>query len=455
MKNSIIIFSYIFPLLFVGVVLHCSTFNGNGITGTGSHAGNGLIIGTIVHSDGTPAKNAEVFIRSKTYLRDLTKVSQKRAPDIVTDIHGVFSIDSVKPGDYSIEINENNSNAVILECRKDSSDTHALDLGTSLIQIAASLRGKVNINDIPKNVSVYVQIYGMEYIQKVNERGEFSFPAIPAGQHTIKISSEDTSLGTIDKKLIKVKPGEKRTTEKFTLPYSFWRDTAIVRILLDNNNLSNISVFDVISNKKDGRITGLNLTGRGIKTIPPQIKHLMLTHLYLGNNFIDSLPYELSEVSTLTYLELARNKLRKFSGHIGKFTKLKHLDLSENNLHYLYKGFEHFESLETLKLEKNNLHLLPKGITSLTKLKLLDISHNQLKRLPKETGNLTGIEILDLSHNHLKSLPSGIITLTGLSFLSVNYNYLSTSTLQIVEWLDTYSTADEYWKDTQQYSYPK
>lgn len=422
---------YISNLLLIFALLLCEftrcTLSGD-ISGTGSQAGNGNVLATVVNPDGTPSVNAEVFIRPKGFLKDTTEITESPVPDAVTDSTGVFVIDTVAPGEYIVEINDGIQNATLVDCFKDSINVQAKNLGTIYLKPQGGIFGVVVRENIPSNINVYIQVYGLDQAREVDIYGDFSFYQIPAGTYNLRIFSSDTSLGTVDSETITVDPADELDAGTFILPFEYWRDTLIVREILDSNGHTDIPV-DEVTTEKNGRIGELDLTHRDISTIPLSIGDLRLTHLLLSENLISSLPDEIGKLASLEYLNCAMNQLTSLPRTIGNCNRLIHLDASDNHLTGSNIPFE---------------------IGKLSSLTYLGLQRNSIRRPPPSLGDLIQLKVLDLGFNQIDRLPFEITALHNLDFLSVNYNRLVHVPDEIEAWIDTYSF-DKEWRKTQQY----
>jgi hypothetical protein len=426
-----LVISYIFGILLF-LFTGCS-ITPSDISGTGSQAGNGIILGTVLYEDGTPVISAEVFIRPSDFIKDTSELSRKRQPDTFTDDSGVFSLEHIGPGNYHIEINDNYKNALLLQLQRDIDDRENVIIDKSVIKPTASLSGRVNMEYIRQSVKLYEQIYGLDYIQRINDSGYFRFPSIPSGSLRFRIISEDTSMGIIETKTVDLKPGEANDTLSLYFPFTFWKDTAVVRYILDTNSLGNISVSSVISEVKKGRITRLNFNGKGLSCIPAKIGELKLTHLNLGNNYLSRLPKEFMKLSFLENLDLMRNKFRELDRSIFSLLNLKHLDISENNMRILSRDIGKLASLRSLKLDNNRIeHLSSKKGKDVCQL-----------------SKLVNLEILDLSNNIIYNIPKEMTDLKNLKELYVSHNRLVNVSPEVKQWLDTYSTDEGKWEESQ------
>lgn len=420
---------YKFSLFLIYTILLCAHIKctmSSDIAGTGSQAGNGNVLATVLNPDGSPAVNADVFIRPKGFLKDTTEITESPVPDAVTDSTGVFVIDTVDPGEYIIEINDGIQNATLIDCFKDSVNVKPKNLGTIYLKPQAGFFGVVVRENIPNNINVYVQVYGLDQAREVDIYGDFSFYQIPAGTYNLRIFSSDTSLGTVDSETIIIDPAEELDAGTFILPFEYWRDTLIVREILDSNGHTDIPVAEVTT-EKNGRVGELDLTNMDISTIPPSIGNLRITHLFLRENSISSLPDEIGKIASLEYLNVAINDLPGLPPTIGNCTRLKHLDASDNHLSGSNIPFE---------------------IGKLTSLTYLGLQRNTIRRPPPSLGDLIQLKVLDLGYNQIDRLPFQITALTNLDFLSVNYNRLVHVPDEIEAWIDIYSF-DEEWRTTQ------
>ncbi len=421
----------LFSILPVILWLYTScTVTPDNIAGTGSQAGNGMVVATVSNPDGSPAENVEVYIRDKGFLKDTAAIGTQKIPDAVTDSEGRFEIDSVDPGTYFVELYDGVSNALLIECVKESAtveDSGITDLGAVSLQPVAAFSGIVERENIPDSVAVYIQLYGLEHAKRVDISGVFSFDYVPSGMITLRIISSDFSLGVVDSEAIKVDPAETVDAGIFFLPFEYWRDTVIVRAILDSAGQTDVTV-DFVTTKKNGRIDVLNLTKMGIVRLPEEIRNLRITHLYLGFNFIEYLPFEIGEIPSLEYLDLMRNRIRGFPPSIKNLKRLMHLNVSDNHM----RGIQ-------------------AEIGKLTSLRYLNARVNEIDKITSSIGNLVNLKFLDLSENRLDSLPPQILNLTEFDFLSVNYNKLIFVPPAIEEWLNTHST-DKDWKETQDIS---
>lgn len=94
------------------------------------------------------------------------------------------------------------------------------------------------------------------------------------------------------------------------LPQSnHYKDSLIVRHLLDLNGFTNVEVYDV-STPDTGRIESITIQFDSFDTIPPdiiQLSKLSFLHLSYGN--LRVLPDSIGYLSSLSYLNVSNNKI--------------------------------------------------------------------------------------------------------------------------------------------------
>jgi internalin A len=119
-----------------------------------------------------------------------------------------------------------------------------------------------------------------------------------------------------------------------------------------------IAVIEVIL--KDGSKTVLDLRGKNISTLPPEIGKLTnLTSLNLTDNLLTKLPPEIGQLIKLTSLYLIDNKLTELPEEIGLLTNLIHLNLRDNRLESLPEEIGKLRKLKSFHLRANPLSEVP------------------------------------------------------------------------------------------------
>lgn len=387
------------PVLWL--IISCSSNSRiTGDPGTGSETTNGFAA-LVVHDNDTPVVGAKVSIRTQDYLRDTSKINSEDTPDATTDSLGAFYLDSIDTGKYFIEVTAGEDSAVLVECTQEGLDTGLTNLGKIKILPAASFSGNVDKENIPDSVAIFIQVYGTDHVAKAGPDGKFQMKHIPPGKHRLRIISSDPSFGVADSQEVLVVPDGNKESEKFLMPFEFWRDTVVVRAILDSNGLHSTPVQQVAKKHRD-RISDLILNRRGITVLPGIIGKLRLRTLQLGENEIDSLPPELGRMRSLHHLNIEGNKLSK----------------------------------------------LPESFFNLRGLDFLNLDGNQLASIPDKISQLKRLRFLAMDNNQLAAMPKSIVTLRELDHISIDFNNLCSLSQEQEEWIDKFSKNTE-WKATQ------
>ncbi len=106
-----------------------------------------------------------------------------------------------------------------------------------------------------------------------------------------------------------------------------------------------------------------------------------------------------------TILNLSGRDISALPPEIGNLTHLTRLNLKQNQLKELPKEIGKLVNLRELWLDGNQLTTLPAEIGNLKNLKWLSLGDNQLSEIPPELAHLSALEILNLQGNHALPLP--------------------------------------------------
>ncbi|MEO6096762.1 MAG: leucine-rich repeat domain-containing protein [Fibrobacteria bacterium] len=216
----------------------------------------------------------------------------------------------------------------------------------------------------------------------------------------------------------------------------FIQDTLAVRILLDQNGLTETPVTQVITTESQ-RVTQLRLGGLNLIKLPSEIGVLTaLKYLVLSGNLLDSLPAELWDLSALVELDLGGNRLSGLDAGVGRLSNLLLLGLRGNGLKALPAGLYSLPQLEALLLAGNDLDSLPEAIAELPFLRYLDLSGNQLKTVPFTVAAMERLDSLDLSGNLMESLPDLITEMKAATKVRITDNRLCSMTPAQRAWAD-------------------
>lgn len=407
MNNSVLNNSIkcLFVWLFISLLIFSSGCSNSDVAGTGSQAGNGIVTAVVVYDDSTVASNAEVYVRQSDYLKDTSNNSIEEYVSLV-DNYGRVNLELDTETDFVIEIRDNNGYALLAVCSTNAYVGDSLNFDTLYLEKDAVFFGEVDISNLPKDVPVYVQVYGMNKIEKVDSLGYFKFDHMPHGKYSLKIVPGHTDYLPVDSQNIALGPEDSLEAGKFLLPQDFWKDTVIIREILDLNGLNSTSVDSVVKRDPFGRIRDLLLFGKNIDTLPPSIGDLGLHVLLLAENNLTDIPGELGRMQSLEHLDLAKNSISILPLGFTELRNLRYLDLNENSLSSLPPDFGKLRFLNHFKCRQNQLHELPGSIGMIEHLENLDLYDNVLDKLPFEILNITTLQLLDLQYNRLKNQPT-------------------------------------------------
>lgn len=180
-----------FSLIILTGVISCLHFNcaAPNVAGSSTETGNVeaiAVTATILDSNGAPAVNAAVLIREKIFTKDIIDFEVVPKPDAVVDSNGVFIIDSLDTGEYYIEVNSNNTEAILLECIIQEGDT-LIELATDTLQPTATITGTVS-HTLPGHENLFVQVYGLDRLVKIDTTTmQYTIPNMPEGDFAITI----------------------------------------------------------------------------------------------------------------------------------------------------------------------------------------------------------------------------------------------------------------------------
>jgi hypothetical protein len=182
----------LFATALVTLICECST----PVAGGSSQQGNGYVVGRVVTADGQPLEGALVRIRPQDYLvQPATAAETSGENDAETDVKGRFSVAGVEPGEYSVEVNDRESSAVLLylTVRKQDDTTNAGEFGlapyTGIEGVVTGSR-----TSSPR----FIQIRGIERLLPIDTNGAFSVNDLPAGNFDLRLVSADSTVEPIE-----------------------------------------------------------------------------------------------------------------------------------------------------------------------------------------------------------------------------------------------------------------
>jgi hypothetical protein len=180
-------------LLTVAVALLSCSDNqiASGGNGGGMETTNG-VSASVRFQNGTPAANAIVRLRRSDYVANLPSLSKTAmyGADAKTDSQGRFTFAGLDSGDYTIEVTDNISNALLLTCSLTHGDT--ADLGVNILRPFAILHGTLDSASLAAG-RLFVQVRGLERFTESDAFGVFSFTDLPASALGLRISAPNSS----------------------------------------------------------------------------------------------------------------------------------------------------------------------------------------------------------------------------------------------------------------------
>ena len=139
-----------------------------------------------------------------------------------------------------------------------------------------------------------------------------------------------------------------------------------------------------IEQARKERATSLNLSGLGLKEVPPEIGQLSsLQLLDLGGNQLTTVSDSLSQLIRVQQLWLHLNQLATMPDSIGRLSTLNELSLTSNQLTTLPESLGQLGALRNIYLDDNRLVRLPKSFGRLNNLKVLILHNNPALKLPE------------------------------------------------------------------------
>lgn len=351
--------------------------------------------------DGQPATGVEVFLRSGDYLADTANLVNDRLPDAVTDADGKFTIDSVDTGVYIVECNDDAMFASMISCTVGTNSGDVVNLGTVQLQKGAIVSGTA-LHDKIVLADIFVRLYGLEYIQKVDSAGSYHFSNVPAGDLTVNFITDETDTKSKDTSITLV-AGDSIIIDTVDVPNDYESDSLAVIAFLANQSITDW-VWDSLVTIVDNRIRHLNLSNKSINTLHTSIKTLtFLNKLYLSENNLQELPDEIQELKRLWHLYLGNNPLQTFPLILKSMPWLITINLDYTGITELPDTLVKFPHLEAISLEGNGLDSIPSIIPQIQTMRYLGFDDNNITTIPEDLYKLN-LRTLTLGKNNISYL---------------------------------------------------
>ena len=171
--------------------------------------------------------------------------------------------------------------------------------------------------------------------------------------------------------------------------------------------------------------TELDLAGKGIKEIPPEISNLVnLTSLYLHSNHITVIPDAIANLANLTTLNLDSNQITAIPDSLSNLANLTTLNLDNNQITAIPDSLSNLANLRELWLSINQITAIPDVISHLKKLQVLWLQYNQISIIPNAITQLANLQTLILANNQITAIPDSLSNLDKLTTLNLCDNPL-------------------------------
>jgi len=229
----------------VFIVTGCDLFESDKEHAGGSTTtDNAIVAAEIRNPDGSPAIKAIVRLRPADYLsstKHLVPVKRSAVAltkmDTETDSEGSFSIDSLEPGSYFIEVISKefaeDSLTLLLKVEIEEPD-ESLEITPKKLKKTGIITGTVALP--PGDAEFWVQVYGLERLVEVDgETGSFK-TAVPGGIYDLYVISMDESISPVTVVDVAVGTGEQTDAGSihpgYTVPET--RDTTVSGSIADS-----------------------------------------------------------------------------------------------------------------------------------------------------------------------------------------------------------------------------
>ncbi|MGL1936739.1 MAG: hypothetical protein OCD01_17045 [Fibrobacterales bacterium] len=185
------IIAFAFALITIG----CGVSTDGDTAGTYIETTNG-VAGVMRNSDSSVAVAAKVSLRPKDYLAPISGDTRYKSYTTQTNQVGYFSLDSIEPGDYILEV-------LGADTTQRMSDIMVPD-DSIFIAVNEYLAQPVMIEGAikryataPLGTTYWVQVYGLDRLLPADSLGKYS-GYLPAGNHTLRVITSATTLLAYD-----------------------------------------------------------------------------------------------------------------------------------------------------------------------------------------------------------------------------------------------------------------
>ena len=191
--------------------------------------------------------------------------------------------------------------------------------------------------------------------------------------------------------------------------------------------LTSDELRSILLDASANNVKKLNLSGRGITELPPEIRLLeSLEKLDLSNpentpvelqNQLTTLPPEIAELGDLQELFLTRNQFTTFPDVVAELQNLRILNLGGNQLSSLPPQLTQLRSLREFYLHNNKFQTIPPVVFELECLEKVNLAGSPVAEIDPAIGALSNLKEFVLGGSLLTSLPDVVASLSQLETL--------------------------------------
>lgn len=186
---------------------------------------------------------------------------------------------------------------------------------------------------------------------------------------------------------------------------------------------SNVDLEKLIYDLKKSNLEELYLTGSYIEKLPENIGELTsLIRLGLQNTNVSILPESLCNLDKLTELHFCCNKIQSLPTNMNLLTNLEIIYLNDNELKFIPESINKLNKLWYLDLSNNNIQKTDYQFEYLTNLKFLFLHNNQIVKIEKSINYAESLNYITLHNNKLIEVPENLLFMNNLWFTSIENN---------------------------------
>lgn len=172
-------------------------------------------------------------------------------------------------------------------------------------------------------------------------------------------------------------------------------------------NLSNFKKLEVLDLSKNQIKLSLTDIGR-LLTVSKTLKTLNLNTNQISNIPKNAFLALRQSLPNLQKLDISNNQITEFD-NITMFDNLEFLQASGNKIRSIPSSIKNLKKLEFLYLGNNKLEVINPALSSLQNLKLLALNNNKILRIPENLTNLVNLRTLHLHYNEIAVIPAGLV----------------------------------------------